>query len=368
MHTTTVGVLLPTSGIRPMSKQFLKAFNVASSEALKDTGYELEVLTEMIGNGSHDQIDKALNRFFGFHEAQLVIGMATRYGLQHSFDKFQKRKAPLIVCGLGEHFIPTKGFNDHILINAIHLWQQNWYLGYYAGQHLGGKGMAFASMYDSGYSFLSAFQQGVFDANPDIDFRFKLLPMTEGGQLSPVKEAFDQLDFAGQDFVYTMLCGEEATLFLEAFKERGLHEETSLLGMPFLLEPGEVNLSGVSVYSTHHQVDEAAKDPDFKEVFAQLGHITGDAVARAVLKGKGQIDREVMEQALKEADPHKVYSSVSFPKLTSPIGIVKHTFGEDNLLSTESIEQQEIDLDDNEALNALRDSVSASWVNPYLAI
>jgi len=368
MHTVSVGILLPTSSIRPMSKQFLRAFKKASSEVLEGTNYELEVLTEMIGTGSPKDIDRALDQFFGFHDVDVITGIATRYGLQHSFDRFQKNKVPFVVCGLGEHLIPTQGYNEHVFVNSIHLWQQNWCLGYYAGKNLGNKGMVFSSMYDSGYSFLPAIQQGAAAANPEGDLTFKLMPMTEPGQLSPIIESFDQVDFEGQDYIFSLLCGEEATIFLEEFKKRGLHENTKLLGMPFLLEPGEADLSGVSVYSSHYQLDQAGEDPQFKNVFTDLGASTGIAVAQAIIKGNGELDKDVVAEALAETDEHKVHASGSFPKLKVPIGIVKHVFEKDNVLRSDNIDSQTIDLDEDETLNIARDEVSSCWVNPYLAI
>ncbi len=368
MKTTTIGLLLPSSSIRSMSKDFERALKKAANECLEGTDYELEVIPEMIGAGSVKQVDEALDKFFGYHDVELVTGITTRHGMANSMEKFSKRKIPFIFNCLGEHLLPTQGFGEYVLVNSYHFWQQSWLLGYYAGKNIGSKGLSFCSMYDSGYSFLSAFQQGLLAANPDADYEFKLLPMPDDGALSPVKEAFDVLDFTQKDFVSVLLCGEEAKMFLEEFKARGLQDKVTLLGLPFLIGNGELNLDGLSIVSTHHKANDQVADLLYKDVFKEMGKSTGIAIAKSLIIGNGEIAPENLNKALIEIDNNRTYDSRVLPKLLGPISILKHTYGSDGILSSEVLLEESVDLDEDEAINELRDAVSANWMNPYMAI
>lgn len=368
MQTVTIGLMLPTSSIRSMSKDFERALKKAANELLEGTDYELEIVPEMIGTGSAQQVDLALDKFFGYHDADLITGITTRHGMSNSIEKFSKRKVPFIFNNLGEHLLPTEGFGEYVFVNSYHFWQQSWLLGYYAGKELGGKGISFCSMYDAGYSFLALFQQGLLAANPNADYEFKLLPMPESGALAPVKEAFDSVDFASKDFVSVLLCGEEASMFLEEFKARGLEDKVTLLGLPFLMANGEKDIEGLSIISTYHNTDKNITDLLYKDVFKEMGRSTGVAIANALISGKGKIEPETLNKALLEIDRSRVYDSREFPKLLDPISVVKHTYNESEEIDTEFLFEEKVNLDEDGAINELRDAVSANWMNPYMAI
>ncbi len=86
------------------------------------------------------------------------------------------------------------------------------------------------------------------------------------------------------------------------------------------------------------------------------------------MKGKGEVDNDVLNEALLIEDDSRIYNSINSPKLKAPIGLFKHNFGTKNELSSQLISQEVVDLDDNEELNENRDAISANWMNPYLAI
>ena len=90
-------MLLPTSGIRSMAKDYNNAFNGALQNVLAGTGYEFEVISEMIGQGNISNIEQALDKFFGYHNIDVVTGIASVIAMDKFFEKFDKRKKPLIL-------------------------------------------------------------------------------------------------------------------------------------------------------------------------------------------------------------------------------------------------------------------------------
>ncbi len=366
MDTISIGMMLPTSSIRPMSKDFERAFKESINKILAGSNYEVEIIPEMIGNGSHAQIEGVLDKFFGYHDVDLVTGIVSSHGIQHLVDRFEKRKVPLVYCNLGEHFLPSKGYNDYVFQNSIHLWQQVWLLGYYAAEHLGGKGMILSSMYDSGYCFMSAFELGMRAANPDIEHELKLLPLPQAGELSAIKEGLDVIDMTSCDFLFPIFCGEEATIFLDEFKKRDLAGKVELVGLPFLMELGDSDLSGISIYTTNDI--KGGADLVYKHVFRVLGNSTGTAVGEAILSSDGKISNEAMNEALTQNNGTKVYASTASPRLTSPVSIQKVTLGKDDTLSFQWVMEQVVDLEENEEFRQIRDTLLSAWVNPYLGI
>ena len=364
METVSVGLLLPVSGIRPMSKDFNKALKKAMNQALEGTDYEAEFLAEMIGTGSPAQVEGALDKLFGYHGVDVVTGIVSHNGIEAYVDKFKKNQVPLVLNNMGEHLIPSSGYNPYVLHNNIGIFQQFWLSGYYAASELGSKSLLVSAMYDSGYNFLTAFDMGLRAANPDIEHQLKLLPLPEPGKLSNVNEIFDQLDFENTDFVMGIFCGEEATMFLEEFKARNLQDKVKLLGLPFLLEPGEADLSGLSVYAPSHQKE----DFTFKQLYRDMGTVSGKAIARAILEGEGEVAPDALKNALKDLDENRVYDAKAATQLTGAIHIVKHDFGADNELQSEIVFEREVNLDTDAEYNMFRNAQSSSWVNPYLCI
>ena len=367
MQTISIGMMTPTSTIRPMGKDYDRAFRKSIESTLKNTDFEVEIFTEMIGQGSVQKIEEALDKFFGFHDVDCVTGIMSQAGIQNLTEKFDKKEKPLVCSNLGEHFPLLDSESKCVFQNSIHLWQQAWNLGYYAGSELGSRGSVIAAVYDSGYAFLPAFQFGLLFANPSAFLDIKLLEMPVGGGLSDVKSIFDTVDWDGSDFVFPLFCGEEATIFLKEFKDRGLNEKTQLLGLPFLLERGTEDLSGISVYTSSESYNEQTPDPYCKDVFAMLGNRAGKAIGKAIIKDNGSPKIETLNQVLR-SEGNSLYQLCESPRFLGPIHILKNTFGSGDSFSTERLKEQEYNISEDNQLNELRRGVNSSWINPYLGI
>ncbi len=367
MRSISIGMMLPTSGIRPMGKEYKRAFEKAINQTLDGSEYEPEIIVELINDGSIKPINDALDRFFGYHDVDIVTGIVSCEGMQHSLERFEKREVPFLCSNVGEHFFPSAGYNDHVFLNSPHLWQQSWLLGYFAASHLGKNGLIFSATYDIGYAFMQAFQVGVRDAENETNCEVSLIPMPPDGGLSPVQEAFDQVNLESKDFVFALFSGEEADLFINEFKSRNLDKKVALCALPFLLDSGKQDLSGLSVYTTVDQSN-VKSDILYTDVFGNLGASAGTAIGETILANNGEIGASGLNDALRKLDNTKLYQSTFSAKLLGDISVLKNTFGKDNKHDFTILLQKTVDLDGDKDLNALRDAMTSNWVNPYLGV
>lgn len=368
MDDLSIGMLLPSSSIRPLGKQFNKGFKKGLKEVLGDKAEQVEIHAEMTGNGSFANLDQSLNKLFGYHGVDAVVGISSAYVLTQIADRFSKEKAPFICNNLGEHLQALDAYNDHVLLNSEYLWQQCWLMGQYAATHIGKRGTVITSMYDSGYSFSVAFQLGMQSVASDVVPDFHLLPMPEEGALSNLDEMFDKVDFDELDFALALFCGEEATLFLEGFQSRGLEDKLTLFGLPYLMEPGEQNLSGLEVYTALRAGYADQEDIKLDKVFTQQGLTSGRVMGKAILATEGAPTPGAVKQVLEEMDQGRTYESHELAQITGPVSILKNTFAEGNEITTEKVAEVAVDLKDDPALAMARAGMASSWMNPYLGI
>ena len=369
MTTISIGLLLPSSSIRPsMGKDFEKAFSSTINHLLEGSPYKVEIFRELIGQGSIAKIEEGLNKFFGYEDVDVVVGITSNAAIKSIAQKFEKKKVPVLINNLGEHFISSTGYNDFIFMNSIHLWQQCYLLGHYAVSTFGKRGLLMAAMYDGGYAFHSAFDLGMRAAANDTTLDLKFLGMPANGELSDVKSAFDQIDMSNADFVFGLFCGEEATIFLEEYNARGLSEKLPLLGLPFLLEPGKKKLEGTSIFTPKNDFDEKLPDPKYENVFSELGILSGSAIGTAILKTEGKIQANQLAETLKETNANRTYQSNDAPRLLNPMAILKNTFGASNKLNSECVHLETPDLEGNKDFSKIRNMLPSSWLNPYLSV
>jgi len=367
MKEISIGILIPTSGILPMGKQFDRSFKKAIKEKLEGSDFEIEFITEMIGQGNPVLIEKALDQFFGYHDVDFVTGLVSSRAMEGFVDRFEKRQTPMIMNNLGEHLIRTTGYNDYLLINSSHLWQHSWLMGRYAAKKLGKKGLILGSMFDGGYAFLPSFQLGLMSEYEDFEHDLRLLPMPQPGKLSEVEGAFDVINMEEYDFVFPLFCGEEATIFLEEFHSRGLHKKVKLIGLPFLMLMGERDLAGLELISTV-KTGEVDKDWLWENTFTQMGERSGKAIGEAILAGGSKVTPQVLNEVFKKLDKSKEFQSTQVPRIIQEVDLVKHSISEGNKIKSEVIESMELELKDDPKIKQSRDAISSAWMNSYLAV
>lgn len=364
----SIGLILPSSTICRMAKDFEKGFVQEVTHLLEGSGYEVEYIKEFVGNGNKDMLSAALDKFFGYDQVDIVTGILSNYSLKNVVQKFERFKVPLLCSNLGEHMISTEIKNPYVYINSFHFWQQAWLLGYYTAKHIGINGTVVSALYDSGYIFLAAFLNGMQTADKNACLALNIIPMPAKGELSRIEATMDRINVKDFDFVFPLFCGEEANLFLKEFKKRNWGNEVELVGLPFLLEETPEDLSGISMYSVVHSKEEGKSDIAYKKVFERLGKLAGRGIGTAIIKGKGKIKVNEINDSLKEMDSSKLYASNETPMLLDPISIMKIDIIEGNQIVSVPVLEQSVLFEDNEEFLKSGDSQIASWLNPYLGI
>jgi hypothetical protein len=365
----TIGMILPTSGIRPMGKSFNSAFKKVMNQTLKDSGFEVEIIVEICPSGSLLKMDEALDKFFGYHDVDAVTGIISNLGVEHMSPKFEARNVPLLINNLGEHSIKLNKFSNNVFINSIHLWQQTWLLGYFAAKQLGNKGSIITSTYDAGYAFIKSFELGMVAASNESTTILKLIPLTTlNDEPILIKESIDQLNIEEDDFVFALFCGEEATLFLNEFTERGYHKSIPLCGLPFLLEPGNKSLSELSVYTTTDSLNQTSLNAQYKNVFNDFGELSAAALGTAIINGKGTIKSTVLKETLSALNPTKIFNASEAPQLLESIGVLKNTFDNQNELTVQKIFEKVVDFRGKSSFDSEENLQRSGWINPYLCI
>lgn len=363
-----IGLILPSSTICRMAKDFEKSFVQELNNKLDGSGYSVELVREFMGNGNRDVLSSTLDKLFTYDQVDIVTGIISNYSLQNMVDKFERFKVPILCNNLGEHMISSAIKNEYVFINSHHYWQQAWLLGYFTAKELGTKGALVSALYDSGYVFYSAFLSGMHavDQNSSIDIHIS--PMPNQSELSPIAETMDNIDPEKYDFVLPLFCGSEGTLFLQEYKSRNWGKDIKLVALPFLLEVTSVDLSGISLYTVSHDIEEGSFDIDYNRYFKDLGKVAGKGIGNAILKGKGKIIVKDLDEKLSEIDNSKCFASQESPMLVDPISIFKIDISEGNIYRTSRILSEKVHFENHKDFLKSADNQIASWLNPYLGI
>ncbi|OEK00314.1 hypothetical protein BFP97_01755 [Roseivirga sp. 4D4] len=361
MKEVSVGVLLPSSSIYPIGKQFEKGIK---SELADLEGIEVEFIPEFIGQGEVKQLENAIEKLKSYHSVDIITGWVSNKGLMEVSEKV-KGNTPYYINNLGEHTPDPAKIPNNVRLNSIHLWQQLWSLGYWAVKDLGKKGMIVGALYDMGYSFNMMLDQGMLAADKESQWSFAVCPMPEQGQLSDPGKVLDHVEREQPEFLFAAFCGEESTLFLDEFIKRGLHKTIPLLGTPYLLESFSQKVDEpLKIYTTHLsslELSESDMDQEWikpYDVFHQLGRETGLCIKSQLNGSKSVSDKRGLLNMSVESlgEGNRVY-------------IIENSYSGDK----ESIERKLLKevktttIQDKDLQQALT-LKSAAWLNPYLGI
>ncbi len=281
MKTLNLGLLLPTSSIIPMGKQFERGLKETFS--VKSPGANIEITKEFIGQGSVTQTQNSINKFFNYDEVDVVTGILSNKLAENFSSLFQKQRKPFIINNLGENIPDPDQLNAFTLTSSFGFWQHAWTLGYWGVKTFGKKGMYISSVYDAGYSFSHMFYEGMKAADAGCEWSFSIAPVHVPGELSDLSVIFPYLEQYQPDFVFATFCGAETTIFINEFIARGWHKRTQLLGLPFLLEPFMPVNGDMKIYTTSPSIIH----PSLKasDCFYYLGQQTAEVICNALNKG-----------------------------------------------------------------------------------
>lgn len=374
MKKLTVGLLLPVSTIIPMARDFEQGLKQAIRSHVDEHTYDIEIIPEFIGQGNRLKVEEAVDKLFSYYHVDVVAGIVSNMVAMTVAPKFERYKKPFILNNIGEHTPNPALYNPYIFINSVHTWQQIWSLGYWAVKTFGNKGMFVASLYDAGYSFSSMLKLGMEAADKESTMPFSIAQITPGEKTTDPRTVFEHIDMFKPDFVFSAFCGEEATVFQEAYAS-GAAKDIPLLALPFLLEDFNANAHELEIYTALSSTEEVsavgggenAALPD--QIYSRLGKETGLILAEALkIKGSGNL-LEALKQVKVNSDHGMLHIDAQTPGKDNQVYLVKNTHrGNRNNIKRELVCKLDTVSIDDKALSDSLQELSSGWENPYLGI
>ena len=361
MDTIIIGLLLPTSTIFPIGKDFEKGLKAGLKEA-GSADVEVEIIKEFVGQGDAKTTENACNKLFNFDDVDLVTGIVSNQTAKNLGERFKSRQTPFLISNVGGHMPNVAMFNEYMFINSMHLWRHAYTLGYAGVKKFGKKGMFIGSVYDAGYSFSHLFHKGMMAADPEAEWSFSVPPMPPAGSLSDMNVIFPFLEQYQPDFILATFCGAETTLFLNEFIDKGWHPKTKVLGLPYLLAPFTPLNDDITIYTTRPLED--SPEVTATTAFYHLGLQAGKNIASAAKLSPNKAGLRDALSSLKcmfnVADADFVYAD----NLTLMENTIKAA--DDNFTAKAIEEWPAFSLDIGQIKTL--DLEVGGWYNPYLCI
>ncbi|MFL9484909.1 ABC transporter substrate-binding protein [Chitinophagaceae bacterium LWZ2-11] len=361
MESITIGLLLPTSTILPVSKDFEKGLK----EGLKcKTNINVEIIKEFIGQGDFKVTDAACVKLFNYDDVDLVTGVISNRAAHELGERFKNSRKPLIVNNLGAQIPDITRLNEYVFINSPHLWQHAWTMGHRGVKEFGKKGMYIASVYDAGYSFSQMFYLGMQAADATSEWSFSVPPMPHPGELSNMDVIFPFLEQYEPDFVFANFCGAETTLFMNEFIKRGWHKKTRLTGLPYLLTPFAPLDDDITVDTTlvFNDSAEGAAGKAFYKLGLQTGQIIGEVTERATTK------KDLRDELAKLTNVFSIENAKMNAKPEEVAVTRNHIKANEQTIASSTLASWETFSLDPGLIKPLTEELSAGWYNPYLCI
>lgn len=375
MKTLTLGLLLPSSSILPMGKDFERGVKRGMQELMNDETWQVEVVPEFIGQGAYKRVDEAVGKLFSYDGVDMIVGIVSHKVAQRVAEKFEKNRKPFLINNIGEHLPDPSFYNPYILLNSTHSWQQLWSLGNWAIKKFGSKGMFVGSLYESGYSFLSMMKMGMMAADPECKLPFAVAPLPKEQKMADPRAVFSAIEEQQPDFIFSFFCGEEASIFLEEYIRAGYHKKIPLIGLPFLLESfnaGDESVeiyTAVSSYAEKQPGDMNGTGTTMLNPFPELGYETGKLIAEAVRKANGANLHQALKEVSVETGRGVLNVNGMVPGEKNRVYLVKNTHtGDQHKINKEILQElPSIEITDPAITKVLKEASSA-WENPYLGI
>ncbi len=375
MNTITIGVLLPSSTILPMGKDFERALKHELQEKLAENDFAIELIPEFIGQGSKMAVEEAINKLIGYHRVDAVTGVLSNQVAMEIAEKFEKHHIPFLLNNIGEHVPNPRRFNPYTFINSIHSWQQIWSLGYWAVHAFGKRGMFVAGIYDAGYSFSNMLKLGMEAADSQSVMSFSIAQLQHDNKTANPKDVFKHIAEFRPDFIFGAFCGGEASEFLQEYVHSGYHKQIPLLALPFLLQPFDGREQEITVYTAvtttldMENVQPIIGELNTNSPFNELGSATGSVLAEA-LRNKGS---RSLKEAISEARAYSIRGALqidsSQPGRANYVYLVKNTYSGDGHTIHMAVQGilETVDITDDELMKSMEGPTSG-WGNPYLGV
>jgi len=367
MNNLHIGLLLPSSSIQPLSRDFEKGLKDGFSNYTA-TQFSIELTKEFTGQGGFKQTEDAVAKMFEYDDVDLITGILSNRVCEGIASKFENKQKALVMNNLGEYIPNPNKLNQFIFHNSIGLWRHAWSLGYWGVQTFGKKGMFVGSVYDAGYSFSHMFHDGMKAADPASEWSFCVPPLINNKELSDMNVLFAYIEQYEPEFIFAVFCGKETTMFLNQFIARGWHKKTKLLGLPYLLYPFEPLQEDITIYTTLSNQTEANSTAE--KNFYRMGYQTATSIAIAA---SGIDNGNDLAKALKESNQNLIRNGANFLNHSSmnvdSLTIVKNEIktGEKNIGKEPVATVDTFSLKDKSLLT-ITEEISIGWLNPYLCV
>jgi branched-chain amino acid transport system substrate-binding protein len=366
MKHINIGVLIPNSSIFPIGKSFEKGLK-EGLKPLNNLDIEFELVNEFAGQNGVMQLTDTFDRFFNYHEADLVTGIISSRTAEDVAVKFKEKQKALIINNVGGQVPNINKLNEYVFINSPHLWRHAWSLGHYGAKNFGKNGMYVSAVYDAGYSFSQMFSMGMEAANMQTNWSFTVGTMPQPGKLTDMEIILPHIEAHKPDFILATFCGTETRLFLNEFIKLGLHKEIKVLGLPYLTSPLYELDDDLAITSTQMYLNQSEITPD--KVFHELGLQTGAMIAAVAPHAANAAE---LQQGL--AGLKKCFNVTSTGDLT-PWGLDEKVMltqtnmvNDGKQLELKSIGSYETYMPQAEDMRAMFNQPVFGWINPYLCI
>lgn len=375
MNPIGVGIMLPSSTILPMGKDFERGLKHMLTERLKENNCTIELIPEFIGQGSKSAVEEAINKLIGYHQVDVVTGILSNQVGMEVAEKFEKHRVPFLINNIGEHVPNPNRFNPFVFINSMHTWQQVWSLGHWAVNTFGKRGLFVASIYDAGYAFSNMLKLGMEAANDQSVMSFAIARMGHQNGAADPKEVFKHIAAFEPDFIFSAFCGGEASVFLAEYVRSGYRQKIPLLALPFLLQPFDAQEQELEIYTAvTSTLDISAIQPVVAKLntdspFSELGSATGAILAEALTKN----DNSDLKEAIGAAAGHSVRGTLqidsSSPGKANFVYLIKNTHRGDRNTIEMTVQEplKTVEITNSELMKSIEGPTSG-WGNPYLGV
>ena len=352
-----IGILLPTSNILSFKDDFKKGLKNGLSKTQEISFIEYDII-----QGGIEDVKKALEKAIEKDKVDMITGIVSNPIISKISPYIEKHQKTAIFTNLGEHLSENSYKNIETI--SFELALQVAELTSWGVEKFGKKALFVGGIYEAGYSFPSMFEAGMKKSG-SIDYNYHINALPEFGKIEVSEEFISHIEKEKPDFIFCAFCGEEASIFLEKFIEKGLHKEIPILSTAYLLEdffnPKKENLR---FYSSIRLEDE---NPSLYSPWSIYQHLS-DKVSKLILKNTMPQPILVGEGGYnKLKETNTITGLREETKESNHLVIINSKGNKEHNQSDIDIKLQPLELSKEEKL-IFYDKSCSFWTNPYLGI
>lgn len=380
-----VGLMIPKSNLYPsLGTNLTNGMKLGFDQYKQhDKRFDFEIVSEDIGFGSKDLVNKSL-KLTQENKADVVVAYLNPDVVPQIQDVFEKNKTALIAVGAGENIVRSSDKSPYVFYNTFGMWQSNWTAGEWAARNVGNTAFIATSFYEGGYDSSYAFAKGFESAGGSI-----VGSKTTGGPSDEATayDAIQEIESLNPDLVYALYSGTEAVDFVRTYSSSNLGGQVPLMASGFTINDEMLphmgstsdgirsvmpwaNTLGTSVNKDFSSTY-TSKTGRSADMFSVLGFETAQLISQAVRSAGGtQRTRNLID-------------AISYAEFDSPRGRLRmnpQTHSSTTPLYLREVQQKgfgtaNVVLNELRQHSAIEDTILADlegpktgWINAYLAV